>query len=752
MAINIKGVPVRKLFPKTVSENDNGFKIYAFLPDNTKDLDINEYGNITIKGIIPDLLLNKEYEFEVEYESKNGRSAYVVEKVLSSMKPTSGDEAMTYLCEVTSVARAQAILSVYPNIIDMVMNDKPIDTKNIKNVGDSTMKKIAEKIKGQFIYYDLIVEFKDYGLTMNQMKKLMGQYKSADVVRARMEKNPYMCLCSIAGIGFKTADEKILRKNIKFLKSTFRISEAIQYVLTQNEVNGNTFMVSDDLYAECKELVPECIDLFHRALEKSERVFVAEDRLRIAKTSTYLCEKSVAEMLLAIDSKMMPDQKEKPLWKNTKGNVLSSDAIPEAYKYIGDIKLTEDQQKVIPAVIDNNVVILAGYAGAGKSASCQALIEWLEANHKAYMLLAPTGRAASVLSGYTNRPASTIHRALGAKGDGLYEYNKDSKLFVDIVIVDEATMADVFLLKALLEALPVWTKILFVCDPAQIPSVGAGNVIQDMIRSKKFEIIMLDKVFRYGEGGLSYVATKTRKGDSYLNKEEDLQVFGTNEDYVFEQTEDENVISSAVKKYVSLHKSGISISDMVIVSCYNKGNYGTLAVNNMIQKIVNPPKDKNDGRAGYTKDGINILFNVGDRIMQTKNNYHVKKLNGDDEDDECTLYNGDFGIVEKITDDNSLICMFGENQVKIPKTEISDLLLGYSVSCHKMQGDNRAHIIFVTPKAHTFMLNRNLMYVALTRAKQKLYHYGNRDTVTKSLKKSENISRKTFLEGLLREL
>lgn len=707
-------------------------------------MSLNEYGNISIKGILPELILyEKEYEFEVEFESKGKYQSYNVTKILSSIKPAEGNEAMVFLCEITTPTRAQNILAVYPDFVDRVVNDKPISSKNIKGVGDKTLASLMKKIKMQFVYYDLIVEYKEFNLTMGQIRKLYTAYKSVEEIRIKMARNPYACLCSVAGIGFKTADAKILNKNEQFRKSPFRMSECILYCLSQNEVNGNTYMMVDDLYNECKELTPECMEYFYRALENSERIFFHEDRQRAAKMGTYICEKEVAGLLMSLQSKTYPSGTAKKHWLDCDGEPLRSNNVSEKYKRIGDIVLTDNQCKTIPMLIDNNIVILAGYAGAGKSASCKVVIDWLEDNCKSYILLAPTGRAASVLSGYTERPAMTIHRALGAKGDNYFEHNEDNKMLVDIVIVDESTMADVFLFRALLRALPDWAKILFVCDPAQIPSVGAGNVIQDMIRSNQFPIVMLDKVFRYGEGGLSYVATETRKGENFLSKD-DYQVFGSNEDYIFEESEE---LSDAIKKYMQLINDGVSVNDIVIVSCYNKGNFGTYTINNMIQSIINPCKAKNDGKTGHTRDNINIMFNVGDRVMMTKNNYHVDLAY---EEDECTLYNGDFGIVKEITDDNELICEFNENIVRLTKHDVADLLLGYSVSCHKMQGDNRSYIILVTPKAHSYMLNRNLLYVALTRAKSKLYHYGNRETVRKSLFKSENLSRKTFLEQLLR--
>lgn len=747
MGLTVKGRIINKLYPKNTSMDDNGFKMYALVPNDIENLSINDYGNIVIKGIMPELVLkDKEYEFEVEYENRNGRVSYVVEKILTNLRPQTGEEAYLYLSRISTPTRAKNILAVYPNIIEMINNNQEVDTTKIKGVGKITMDSISKKIKAQYVYYDLIVEFKDYGLTFLQMEKLMKQFKTADIIRERMYKNPYRCLCSIAGVGFKMADQKILSANNKFLKSNFRLSEAIQYILSQNETNGNTYMTIVDLYTECRELVPECIRLFQKVLEEDKRIYMNKDTGQIAKLRTYFCESNVANMLTSLNSKVFLDGSQKPKWRNDDGEIITSKTLSEEYKKIGNIELTETQQQIIPSVIDNNVVILAGYAGAGKSASCKALIEWLEDNSKSYMLLAPTGRAAGVLSDYTNRPASTIHRALGFSNGG-FKYDEYSKILVDMVIVDETTMVDVFLLEALLKALPNDCKILFVCDPAQIPSVGAGNVIQDMLKSKMFATVLLDKVFRYDEGGLSYVATKTRNGEKFLlSNTEGVQNFGKNEDYVFIQENDDNLINAAVNRYMELYKDGVSVNDMVIVSCHNKGKHGTLAINNAIQSLINPPREKMDAVVGYTKNDIQVLFNVGDRVMQTRNNYNALEI---DMETECTLFNGDFGTIREIRSDGSMVCEFEKNTVILDKEQIKDIVLGYAVSCHKIQGDSRSKVILVTPKSHTYMLNRNLLYVALTRAKENLYHYGNIKTVHGALRKSENLTRKTMLLDIL---
>lgn len=738
--MNVKGKIKKKLFPKTNTPTDNTFKIYSLEPSNKEGLVLSDYGTISIKGNLPELTEGTVYEFECEYEyDKKYDSSYKVIKILSDIRPKSGDDVLEFLCGIMSPDKAKIVYKEYPNIIDLALNDKPIETKNMHGIGEKTMNKYVKKIKDKLKYFELMSEYSDYNLTVNQMDKLLSEYSGMELLRERLEKNPYECLCSVSGIGFKTADVKILRRNSAFQNTPYRMKECILYVLKQAELDGNTYMMSDDVWTECNKLTPECIDLYYRVLEKSKDIYHDRDNMRVARQATYDCEQDVCDLLKKIQSNTNT-------WKEKTYDL-------ENYAKVNGLTLTEQQQSTIPKLIKNNIVILAGYAGAGKSASCQAVVKFAEDNGYSYMLLAPTGRAAKVLSDYTERQAMTIHRGLGAKGESYFEYNENNKLEASLIIVDEASMVDVYLMRALLRALPDWAKILFVCDPAQIPSVGAGNVIQDMIHSREFSTVMLDKIFRYNEGGLSYVATNVRNGISYLTKE-DKQKFG-NGDYMFAETDDESVVNTAVSAFLTLLKKGVSIEDIVVVSAYNKGKQGTLQINNVIQSNICPARHKYDNLMRYTKSDVEVCFHIGDKVMNTVNMYNVECYEKDGADYEitdevCDVYNGDFGYVKDITQNGEMFCDFKGYLVRFDKSSFGSLSLGYAVSCHKMQGDNRKYVILITPKAHTYMLNRNLIYVGLTRAKEKVYHYGCRDTITKALRKSENLSRKTFLEFLLK--
>lgn len=746
MPIVIKGVAERKLYPKKNTPDDSGFKIYSINPlESSEQLKLNSYKNIVIKGVLPELFIGNEYEFEAEFESKNSRESYNVTKMLTQTKPKTLNDAMYFLCTVTSEQRASAILTAYPNFIEIIESKKydQLNTDKIKGVGDKTLNKILQKAEEEYSFYDVMATTKEYNLSPAQVKKLIKFYETDEKVRIALEKNPYECLCSVSGIGFKTADVKILMKNKSFTNSVYRMTECLLYVLNKNEQNGNTYITSEELFAECYELTPECMEEWYDDALLNEKLFYhSDDYTRVAKMSTFLCEQRISDNIkkrLQISSK---------IYKN--GIALTEQTISDEYKKVGNINLTDQQNMTIPALLSNNVVILGGYAGAGKSASCNAVVRYASDNGISFMLLAPTGRASAVLSDYTKKNAMTIHRALGAVGDYKFEYDDDHQINTDLVIVDESSMIDVHLLDALLRALPITTKILFVCDPAQIPSVGAGNVLQDMIRSNKIPVVLLDKVFRYNEGGLSYVATQVRNGKKYLTSEV-VQSFGDNSDYKFIDVQDEEVIETALNQYMLLFNSGVSPLDICIVSSQKIRGYGTLELNNRIQKIVNPKK-ANEKTVSYIKNGIEIEFHKNDQIMNMVNNYSMQIYDATFnpiEEKYCNIFNGDTGKIIKITDDGSIYCNFDNNIVMYSKDNINTLSLGYSVTCHKMQGDSRKHIILVTPSAHTFTLNRNLIYVALTRATDNIVHIGNRRTVNIALSKSANLQRKTFLQNLL---
>lgn len=394
----------------------------------------------------------------------------------------------------------------------------------------------------------------------------------------------------------------------------------------------------------------------------------------------------------------------------------------------------------------NNKVFITG--NSGKSFSSQSVINMLKDNNKSFILLAPTGRAAKVLASYTKNPASTIHRGLGYNPKEGWLHNKDNPLTVDAVVLDEFSMTDIFLFKRLLEAIDFnKTKLLVIGDDAQLASVGAGNILYDILNSNAVPVTTLTKIFRYGIGGLSTVATNVRNSEQYLDKTQSgVQIFGEDKAYTFIPSLQEKSVANLVALYKKLLSQGNAIEDILVLSSYNKGEYGTDTINKKIQQAVNGD-EKHLVKFGETE------FRLNDPVIQTVNNYKAVLYNGyydPSPENETFIANGETGkIVEVLS--NAIIVDFDGTKIYCDKAALASLRLAYSISLHKSQGGQCKNIIVLSPKAHTYMLNSNLLYVGITRAKERCFHIGEITVVNRALKKKENFDRNTFLCDLLKE-
>ena len=350
-------------------------------------------------------------------------------------------------------------------------------------------------------------------------------------------------------------------------------------------------------------------------------------------------------------------------------------------------------------------------------------------------------------------PASTIHRGYGYRPGEGWCYNSENKVPHDIVIVDESSMCDVFLFWRLLDGINFSrTKLFIIGDAAQLCSVGPGNVLNDLINSKIIPSVFLTKIFRYNEGGLMQAATDTRNCKVYLKQASNIPVMlGKNKDYIFWNCDKEQMITNLSKLYSQLLEQGYNPSDIMILDAQNKGPYGTVAINNIIQKIAN----KNYG----SKNCLNIgdtTFYEGDLVMQTVNNYQSSVYLEDsaydffNEEEKFTLIaNGETGVIKEINK-YYVIIDFDGTLIQYSNGDMKDIMLSYSCSTHRSQGGSARIIIFLSCSSHTFMLNSNLLYVGLTRTKERCFHLGNLGTVNRAIKIKENLKRKTFLEDLLK--
>ena len=710
------------------------FKIYGVEVDTQMypNIQLNQYGNATIVGDLHDLSEGVQYfikayekssKFGIQYEVLNARRD----------KPTSKSETAKFLREILTDNQADVLIEAYPDIVDKIINNESIDFSKTKGIKEKTFEVIKRKVIENFALVEIIENYSEYGITIAMLKKLYDKYTSIERLEYALKTNPYGSLCSVSGIGFKRADsiilnipQDILGVDIDLKLSEQRMKACMDFVLQENENDGNTKMGIRQFRSKCIELTPECIDHFVELIKSDEDIYYDSDKKIVSSTKAYETELYISNTI-------------KAMLKNPK--VYNFEY--ELYRENDNIVLTDMQLNVLKNLCEHNISLLAGYSGSGKSSTTKSVINMLDANNLTYLLISPTGKASKVLSEMTDRPASTIHRGLGYNPVEGWVFCEDNKLPFDVVICDETGMVDIYLMKRLFEAIDInKTKILFIQDPAQIPSVASGNCSDDMLNSKIIPTSSLNQIFRYGEGGLYNVATNIRNGEYYIpTSDKNVINFGANEDYSLISLPQEHSVNAIVNLYEKLLKKGLSIDDIMVLSHHNKGDYGSKAINQAIQSRINPPNSKNSIKYGDT------TFAVGDKVIQIVNNYKIKDIHGKD----CEVFNGNTGVIKEINKKfNEIVIKFDDMMLCYSKDELSQILLGYSISIHKSQGSSSKYVIVNTPKAHTYFINRNLLYTAVTRTSEKCFHISSRELIRSSLKKSVTHDRKTFLLDMLK--
>jgi RecD/TraA family predicted helicase len=404
-----------------------------------------------------------------------------------------------------------------------------------------------------------------------------------------------------------------------------------------------------------------------------------------------------------------------------------------------------------------SISILNGSAGSGKSFTTQAMINLLNDNMKSFILMSPTGKAAKILSEYTGEKASTIHRGLGYSPIDGWCFNKDCKLQYDVVIVDEFSMCDIKLFKHLIDAIDFeCTKLVIIGDNAQLPSVGCGNLLHDFMEGGIIPTTTLTKIFRYSDGGLMKVATDTRFCKPYLDKsmKNKATQFGANKDYTFIDLKSESIPKYAVSLYKKLIDMGNKPEDIQVLTAKNVGDCGTVVLNNMIQKAIN----KNYGSSRFMKVGDTVYYD-DDLVMQTQNNYRASMcdekykplLYEDGSPQTAFVANGETAKIKYACKDY-VVMDFDGILIRYNKADMNMISLSYACTIHKSQGSSIKNVILCTPKSHMFMLNSNLLYVGLTRMKEKCFHLGYIQSVNMAVKKKANLTRHTFMQDLLTDM
>lgn len=720
--------------------NSEKFKCYA-MDVNIKEyqeVKFNRYGNVSIIGDLPDLVEDIEYEITaVEKESKYGLSYQVLN--IKRDVPTTLEETYSFLKEVLTDGQARTLIDVYPNIVSMVKENRinEIDVSKLKGIGEKSIEKIKSKIIENFYLIDLVTEFGGI-LSMSVLKNIYYKYSSVDVLKEKLKKQPYTTLTMISGIGFKRADTLVLQLqkenvidfgyNVK--TSPDRCLACVLYLLEENESNGNTKDNLVDIRSKVIKLTPECVNYFVDVI-KDESIYYNKETMDIALRKTYECEKYIADSIkygLSANKKWDYD------WKQ--------------YQNKGDYNLSDEQIELLHSVCENNIVILTGGAGMGKSFSTKMLIQMLEDNDKTYILTAPTGKSVKVLKDFSKTDAKTIHRALNYSPSMGWGYNKDYKVDCDVFLIDEVSMVSVELMVHVIDAIDFnKTKLVMIGDHNQLPSIQCGSLLFDFITSKLIPTVRLTKVFRYGSGGILTAATDIINGNKYIPDDKSKVItVGDDNGYMFIKSNDESIIKEVVALYKKLITVGINgyiykPEEIAVLTAYNKGDYGATVLNNCLQKIAN----KNYGSETNIKYGDSIYY-INDIMMQKVNDYKMPLY---DEDEDAFVANGECSKVTLVNKDY-MVCDFDNIKIKYDRDKLQNVSLAYSYTIHKSQGSTVKIAIVVSPRSHIYMTSANLLYVAVTRASDKCFHFGLPSTINMAIKKKENFNRRTFMQEFLK--
>ena len=669
---------------------------------------------------------------------KYGTCYKVVDVPSLKVEDLSDDDELEILRTITTNSQADYVHKAYPNFIRLILNgeEDKINIRNIYNVGETRLKVYKRLINEKFRYYYLMKQTKEYKISMSDCKLLLSKYKTIEECVKKINNTPYFILMEVLGRTFENIDKMILdiQPNLKVSKQ--RCEALIIGVLRRNEVDGSTRLYANDLFYyikeeyDAKELLPMLKDV---AVE-SDLIYYDEKTKDLSIMSTYLAECKIADF---VKSKIQNSKK--------------LDIDYTKYKNIDNFTMSDSQLNALKVFCESNISILAGFSGGGKTTAIKGLVSLMEDNHLTYTLLSPTGKASKVLSESTGRKAYTIHKRCFS-----------GSIDTDVVIVDECGMVSLDVFCMLLSAIQNDNaRIVLVGDPAQLSSIGLSKIYDDLIKSNKVPMTMLTEVFRYKSNGSLFVATNIRQGknffdDDFVKHNENTNEYTVSNNYKFIQTDE--VLETVVNEYKKLLQKGIKKENIMVLSPFNVGLFGTYAINNEIQQMINPilPNDKIQSR---TVNKTKIVFKEGDLVINTKNDYEAvkadsyyanKDVEGISESDYETtaIVNGQMGIIREVVD-KGLIIQFDEEMVYMNRNKLNHLLLGYAISCHKSQGSTIDYSINIVTNAHKNMLSRGLLYVATTRCRKSHIDIGDESAFQYALSVCDNDLRKTWLLDLM---
>ena len=672
---------------------------------------VNENDEIVVVGCMPTLAIGESIEVEGKWVNHKIYGTQFEVNSFMPVTPSSLEGIYVYLSSgmIHGIGEKMAKRIIDKFGVDTleVIQNSPEKLQEVEGIGSKKVKQIVKSYEEDRELRNIIIQLSPFGITPNYCLKIYKKYKSSAI--EVINKNPYQLAEDIRGIGFKVADSIASKIGID-KNSKDRICQGILYTLNKSLSNGHTYLPEHVLIQDSEKL----LELNGEIIKECVMMLVYNQKIHIEKVNNenliylmpyYLAENGVCSQIVKLSQYEFEDLK---IDIDNEINVLEEDK---------KIKLAEKQILAVKESVNSGVLIITGGPGTGKTTTINAIIDIFENNGKSVTLAAPTGRAAKRMSETSNKEAKTIHRLLemGFSTDDDLTFFKDEEdpINSDVIIVDEVSMVDIILMYNLLRAIKLGTRVILVGDSDQLPSVGAGNVLKDMINSNIINVVKLNEIFRQAQESMIIVnAHKINNGEPlYLNtKGKDFFFIrkSTNEEILNEII---GLVNERLPKFYKVDK----LKDIQVLSSMRKGELGVTNLNIELQKYLNK-KEKFKVEESFSKR----LFRVGDKVMQVKNNYTKKWETEDQKESGEGIYNGDIGYVYHIDKDKKTIYILFD-QTKIVSylyDELDEIDHSFCTTIHKSQGSEFPVVVLPIAWAPPMLLSRNLLYTAVTRAKK----------------------------------
>ena len=716
---------------------DNGYTVLVMICDEEE---------VTCVGTFSDIAEGENIEAHGNYNDHPTYGRQFAVKSFEEKAPKDEMAIERYLgsgaIKGVGIALAARIVRRFKSDTFRIIEEEPERLAEVKGISERKAMEIADQVNAKRDLRQAMIFLQQYGISTTLAVKIYNTY--GQEIYGILKENPYRMADDVDGVGFRTADEIASRVGIR-TDSDFRIRSGIQYALLQASNEGHTYLPMPELTQRASNLLqiePEYIEKHYMNLAMDRKIIMrqAGNTTQIYASSFFYMEANTATMLKQLNANFnVPDieieERLRQIEKQTK------------------MDLDEHQVEAVKEAVRNGLLVITGGPGTGKTTTINTIIRYFELEGMDIFLAAPTGRAAKRMSETTGFEARTIHRMLelngGMEGNAGFEKNEQNPLETDVIIIDEMSMVDISLMYALLKAIAAGTRLILVGDVNQRPSVGPGSVLKDIIDSNEFHTVKLTKIFR--QASTSDIIVNAHK----INRGEPVSLDNKSMDFFFlkryEADKIINVTLQLIKQKLPKFV-GASEYDIQVLTPMRKGLLGVERLNGILQMYLNPAdKRKREKEHGDT------IFREGDKVMQTKNNYQleweIRSKYGLCIDKGTGIFNGDMGIIEEINDfAETMTVSFDEGRmVEYPYKLLDELELAYAVTIHKSQGSEYPAVVIPLLSGPRMLMNRNLLYTAVTRAKKCVTIVGNDITFNQMIENNSQLKRYSGLRDRLTE-